>query len=567
MTHRFFSIFICLFLSGIGHSQIHFSTETLTKISYEISYNGNVDENQNPIWVIADTNNALLTSQKQFTGELDFPHELTLINTKNNHFWKYAFLDGETKIGMLDSTSITKQSFEFLEETKKILGYTCKKAKTSINSNSIEIWYTEGLNINASPTVLGIGLGTVLEYTRNGNFTIKAKEIVKEKTEIPSFLNTKNTEILQKIDYDDKIWKSRFITINVFDGQQINWVPNFEKEENELRFANGTIAVKKIKFPKINPGSLVFVDLTEQSNGDAYDRTGTVFLIPTDKPQSFLDGLTKGLEFLPIYENGNGKKYQGIVSNSDFSPLVELMRFFTPFGVHHFNDRVQLKNKVWQDSVFYRQDISDYASLLSEKEAYLGVFIGNYDKGGHKVSMNVTIHQSNSGNSNHKKIVPLFNTLNIMEMAGQEYSTLFDSDKGLIVDFELPEDLENVELRYITTGHGGWGNGDEFVPKKNTLLLNNKVVFDLIPWREDCGSYRLYNPVSGNFSNGLSSSDYSRSNWCPGTTTQAYRIHLGKLNAGEHKIQVKIPQGAPEGNSFSAWNVSAVLVGDETLTN
>lgn len=117
-------------------------------------------------------------------------------------------------------------------------------------------------------------------------------------------------------------------------------------------------------------------------------------------------------------------------------------------------------------------------------------------------------------------------------------------------------------MRYTTTGHGGWENGDEFVPKENTIVLDGKEIWKLIPWREDCGTYRLYNPASGNFSNGLSSSDYSRSNWCPGTVTNPFMVPLGNLPAGTHTIQVKIPQGQPEGTSFSSWNVSGSLVGD-----
>jgi hypothetical protein len=139
---------------------------------------------------------------------------------------------------------------------------------------------------------------------------------------------------------------------------------------------------------------------------------------------------------------------------------------------------------------------------------------------------------------------------------------MFNADKGLVVNFKLDKDLKNVRLRYITTGHGGWENGDEFAPKKNTLLLDEKEVFHLTPWREDCGSYRLYNPASGNFPNGLSSSDYSRSNWCPGMVTNPVYIDLGDLKAGNHTLQVKIPQGPNEGSSFSAWNVSGVLIGE-----
>jgi hypothetical protein len=71
----------------------------------------------------------------------------------------------------------------------------------------------------------------------------------------------------------------------------------------------------------------------------------------------------------------------------------------------------------------------------------------------------------------------------------------------------------------------------------------------------------LYNPASGNFQDGLSSSDLSRSNWCPGTVTNPNFILLGDLKAGKHTIQVKIPQGASEGTSFSSWNVSGTLLG------
>lgn len=126
----------------------------------------------------------------------------------------------------------------------------------------------------------------------------------------------------------------------------------------------------------------------------------------------------------------------------------------------------------------------------------------------------------------------------------------------------MKEDASNVQLRYVTTGHGGWGNGDEFVPKTNSLFLNGTALFSYTPWRNDCGSYRLSNPASGNFSNGLSSSDLSRSNWCPGTVTYPIFIDIGHLKAGTHTLRVQIPQGESEGTSFSSWNVSGVLAYD-----
>lgn len=191
----------------------------------------------------------------------------------------------------------------------------------------------------------------------------------------------------------------------------------------------------------------------------------------------------------------------------------------------------------------------------------MGTFIGNYDKGGHKVSLDITIHNSDQNIYKNNVAIPLFNTLNIMEMAGQDYSTMFNRDKGLFVDFTLEKDIKNAQLRYTATGHGGWENGDEFVPKTNSIFIDGQPVFSFVPWRTDCGSYRLYNPASGNFQDGLSSSDLSRSNWCPGTVTNPNFIPLGGLKAGKHSIQVKIPQGPTEGTSFSSWNVAGVLLG------
>jgi hypothetical protein len=538
------------------------------KITYLKSSNGNLIEGQDPIWVFSSNDITQIMSESIFKGKARFPFELIYVDRPTNSFNQVAELDASTTINTKDSISLAKQTFEYLNDTKKIVGYNCKKAKTIINSNTIEFWYTDELKVKAAPTILGQNLGLVLEMVRNGNFVISATKVEKVKM-FPA-----NPNLLKPLDmltYKDLLWKSRFTTITVFKDQIINFSDASTRGESErseaksndsiLRFANGTIAVRKIKIPEIKVGSQIFVDVTEQSNGDAYDRTGSFFIIPTNKTKSFLDGLKDGVKTLPNYNNGNGKEYQGVAATDDYNPVVELMRFFTPFGVKQYNS-LQLKDKTWAENVLYRQDVSDLRSLLNNQEVWIGINIGNYDKGGHKVSANITIHDEEESKAFPTQIVPLFCTNNIMEMAGQEYGTMFNNDKGLEVTFKLDKPLKNCKLRYITTGHGGWENGDEFVPKKNTIFLDGKETFSFTPWRLDCGSYRLSNPASGNFPNGLSSSDYSRANWCPGTVTNPIFIDLGNMEAGNHSIQIKIPQGLPEGNSFSSWNVSGVLIGE-----
>jgi hypothetical protein len=544
-------LFFALFFFGTTFSQNY-------KITYLKSSNGSVIENQDPIVVFTSADVTQIGSENIFNGKADFPNETTIIDRKTNSFNQVANLNATKTTHSKDSISLGKQTFEYLSDTQKILGYHCKKAKTIINSNTIELWYTDELKVKGAPTILGQNLGLVLEMVRNGNFVIKATKVEKTKM-LPTKPNL--SKPIDMLTYKDLLWKSRFTTISVFKEQIINFSDASKSSDSILCFANGTIAVRKIKIPEIKVGSQIFVDVTEQSNGDAYDRTGSFFIIPTDKPISFLDGMRNGIKTLPIYNNGNGKEYQGVVAKENYNPLVELMRFFTPFGVKQYNT-LQLKDKTWAENVLYRQDVSDLRTMLSGKEVWIGINIGNYDKGGHKVSANITIHNEEETKSKPTQIVPLFCTNNIMEMAGQEYGTMFSTDKGLEVTFILDKPMKNAKLRYITTGHGGWENGDEFVPKKNTILLDRKEVFSFTPWRQDCGSYRLSNPASGNFPNGLSSSDYSRANWCPGTVTNPIFIDLGDLEEGNHTLQIKIPQGLPEGNSFSSWNVSGILIGE-----
>lgn len=549
MKTLFYSILLLFSISIFG--------QTNYKITYLKSSNGKLIENQDAILVFSNEKQSLISSEAIVNEKSEYPFEQTLITNLN--YLQVANLNKSNAIATKDSTSIAKQSFELQTETRKILGYNCKKAKIIINSNTIEIWYTTDLKVKGAPTVLGQNLGLVLEMNRNGNFIITATKV--EKTKQFPIIKIDESKASDILTYRDLLWKTRFTTIPIFKEEVINFSDASKSNDSIMRFANGTIILKKIKTPSIAKGSQVFIDVSEQSNGDAYDRTGSVFMIPMDKKLSFLDGLQNGVKTLPIYDNGNGKQYQGIASTENYSPLIELMRFFTPFGIKQYNT-IQLKDKVWEERVNYRQDISELTAALNDKEIYIGTFIGNYDKGGHKVSVNITIHPEEEIVTKSSVAIPLFNSTNVMEMAGQEYGTLFNSDKGLMVSFTLDKELKNAKLRYITTGHGGWENGDEFVPKKNTIYLDGKEVFHFTPWREDCGSYRLYNPASGNFPNGLSSSDYSRSNWCPGMVTNPTYIDLGDLKAGNHTIQIKIPQGANEGTSFSSWNVSGVLIGN-----
>jgi len=178
-----------------------------------------------------------------------------------------------------------------------------------------------------------------------------------------------------------------------------------------------------------------------------------------------------------------------VAATADYRPPIELVRFFTPFGVRGFNDRRTVPGLVWQDSAFYKQEITRYLPLL-RGEVWIGAFIGNYDRGGHRISLRLKYYpetrELEPRESSESWISSVFNTLPIMEMAGQQYGTMFDGDT-LSVTVDIPEGLKSLQMVFITTGHGGWGEGDEFNPKLNELMVDGSRVWYMFPGGQTAG--------------------------------------------------------------------------------
>ncbi|MBA4411145.1 MAG: PNGase F N-terminal domain-containing protein [Bacteroidota bacterium] len=543
----------------------------VVEISYQTVVNGKVRNDGSKNWLLCsevaskswtenDSKKLLPTIAKE-TSYIDF-------GTKNT-FQLAVFPDGKTI-----NTPLAFSEYPALTETNEtavILGYNCKHLKTSLRSNSIDIWYTTELGVKGTPAMAyGIPDGLVLKIVRNGNYEIVATEVKPLKRKDPKpIIPAEMGESLELPLYKHRITENLITTVNVFTYEQISFGneivnPSDNNSEKTFKYSSGTVILKKVKLPVVPDDTQLFVELYQHSNGDAYDRTGSVFLIPEDQEQSFLDGLRNGIAGLPVFQTKNGKSYQGVIATDRFSPLVEIMRFFTSFGIGQFNDKVTVYGQQWEDSTLFKQDVSELLPML-QGERWIGVFIGNYDKGGHRVSLKLKYYPGSMEISDkpNKKYwtLPLFNTLNVMEMSGQEYGTMFEND-SLKVGFDVPEGVKNVRMRYITTGHGGWGAGDEFNQKMNTVLLDGNILFQYTPWRSDCATFRKYNPASGNFWNGVTSSDYSRSGWCPGTATNPVFYPVSNLQPGKHQIKVAIPLGKNEGGSFSSWNVSGVLIGE-----
>lgn len=444
------------------------------------------------------------------------------------------------------------------EET--ILGLKCKIIRAIVNSNTIDISYTQDIPFKGTPqSGVGVPDGLVLKIVRNGDSVQEATGIVAMK-ETAQLLPETMGEVMSYDDYQWEINNANVINVKVFDQDRISFtndkLPEGKLESNVLyRAGGGTIILKKVKLPDYVKDREIYCEVVQYSDGDAYDRTGSVFVIPTNKEQSFLDAM-RDLNSVPSFKANDGVEYHGLVSTPVYEAPLEIMRFFTGFGVRAYNNGRKVKGHEWVDSVTYKTEVTTMADHL-KGEVWVGAYIGNWDNKGHKVSLTLSFHPE--GERRPHTTMPLFNTVNYLEQAGQPYPVFMKDDK-LNAKFTVKEQIDNAMLYYITTGHGGWGNGDEFNQKINTIYLDGQKVISFIPWRDDCGTYRNWNPCSGNFSNGTSSSDLSRSNWCPATVTNPEYIYLGDLEPGEHTITVEIPQGGPEGNSISYWCLSGTLV-------
>jgi hypothetical protein len=382
-------------------------------------------------------------------------------------------------------------------------------------------------------------------------------------------------------------------TIKVFDKERVRWCPdsvaNFvdADEKGIIHLTNGRIILKKITLPHYERSVKVTAKVSVASNGDRWDKSGSCFVIPKTSAINLIN-MAQGKTHYPAIDSAMVEKLVGVTAGKGYQPNVELMRFMTPFGVGYYSDndnKLSSKRRPvyipkWADCTDWQQDITSLYPLL-EDEAYVGIFIDTWTKEGYIASLTLDIKESPISCDRRKvsHVLPLVNTVYYM---GQEYPDIF-SRRPLYTTFTLPKNVSNLRLRYITTGHGGHDGGDEFVERENVLSIDGKEVYRFTPWRDDCASFRRFNPATGvwlekrtaayidgegyaekEVEEPVASSDFSRSNWCPGSDVAPEEVVLGTLAAGQHTFAIDIPKAQPiNGDELNHWLVSAYLVWDE----
>ena len=93
----------------------------------------------------------------------DAPVQATYLDFTNGKEIKTALLQDSESIYTTRSFKIN-DGLELQDETEVIAGYLCKKAKTVINTNTIEIWYTTQLGaIGSVQPGVGVPDGVMLK--------------------------------------------------------------------------------------------------------------------------------------------------------------------------------------------------------------------------------------------------------------------------------------------------------------------------------------------------------------------------------------------------------------------
>ncbi|NLA63721.1 MAG: N-glycanase [Bacteroidales bacterium] len=379
---------------------------------------------------------------------------------------------------------------------------------------------------------------------------------------------------------------------NIFTKTLINFDPSthpdgLNNKDSIVIIGNGRIALKKVQLPHFTRNTELTAKITLVSNGDPWDKSGSCFIIPIDSDINMLD-IADGKKTYPTVDSSLYENLTGIVQGPNYKPTVELMGFMTPFGVGHFSDddnELSAKHKPvyidgWAKNVVWQEDISDLLPLF-ESEVYVGIFIDTWTKDGYVIDLEITYNESKlpCDIKTAKHVEPLINTVYYI---GQKHPDIF-ARKNVDIPFTIPVGAKNVQLKYITTGHGGHSGGDEFRPQENVLSIDGEDVYSFTPWRTDCASFRRFNPSTGvwlrertvayigrggraekEIEEPIASSDLSRSNWCPGSNVPPVVISLNNIEAGKHMLTISIPESKEiDGEKLNHWLVSAYLVWEE----
>ena len=131
--------------------------------------------------------------------------------------------------------------------------------------------------------------GLVLRIVRNGNYEIVARSIEPvdgRRSRCPAAWG----ELVDLPEYRARVTESWVTTVPVFERETINFGdrtsrPPLADDPAAARgpvchYAGGTVVLRRVRLPEDLDDATIIAELVQYSHGDAYDRTGSVFVVP-----------------------------------------------------------------------------------------------------------------------------------------------------------------------------------------------------------------------------------------------------------------------------------------------
>lgn len=287
---------------------------------------------------------------------------------------------------------------------------------------------------------------------------------------------------------------------------------------------NGRVIRRTLQLPKLAEPVQITARLKLESEGDPWDRFGSVYLVSP----------TGGAN-------------------------IELVKFMTGFGTGlpykkgNIGDHPKVEK--WAEYSLWETDLTHLASLL-QGEVTIEAVIDTWVNPGWSIDFELNF-QPVAEATTPTWLVPVFNNT-------REYWTkeVFASEKATI-EVDIPADFKSIKMFYFTSGHGGQRSGDEFNKKDHVVSVDGVEVLRFVPWREDGPLFRAFNPTSGKWDGDVWSSDLSRSNWIPGDQVLPMIFELGSyLAPGRHSIHFQVENMADSTpDNLNYWNTSVFLAG------
>ena len=216
------------------------------EVTYQNSYKGKVRPGE-MIMKVSGDQVALESVMPKFDRkpaddgrpEYKLPVTKSYMDYAANEYYRWAELPSGEIISSATAYEMDKDLKVIGQE--KHLGLNCTVVRTSVRSNTIEIWYTNDIAFRGTPQPnMGVPNGLVLRVVRNGDTVQEATGITPVKEEQSLLPSSWGTKMIAEV-YQYKINHSNVITIPVFEEENVcfNGAKFPEKLEGAVSYSVG----------------------------------------------------------------------------------------------------------------------------------------------------------------------------------------------------------------------------------------------------------------------------------------------------------------------------------------